>query len=443
MPDTFTHPIVFVEGFLVATSAVFWGGFKRHLDRSKDANRRVILTSVGPVSSLHDRACELYYELKGGRVDYGETHAGNFGHERYGREYKIALYPPWSTEWPLHFLGHSMGGPTITKLIALIREGFFGEEAHPDMVLSVTSVSAPFRGTQVVYALGEQVDGAPAVRPFSVGSVLTRAVHTLAYLAPILPFLPFDLHADSRRLGCNQSSFSEFLRQMWRSNWAEGRDAAPYDCTFSAADERESRGEGLNNPGTWYQSHVSISRRDSSGKLERSSPDLSFIYSPFYFPARNASHFNFLTIRPSPSWLRPYIEPGHSKMWTDPLNIAECGQSTGSSQKYAKQDVDLRTVLGEEYWANDGVVPVFSQWHPSSCSSVHCIHSDAQDNEDVTSGRPQTPTPGIWHVRHQPGAVHHMALIPLWFGTQQQQKFWADLGLWLELVEKARGERFL
>lgn len=23
--------------------------------------------------------------------------------------------------------------------------------------------------------------------------------------------------------------------------------------------------------------------------------------------------------------------------------------------------------IGEEYWANDGVVPVFSQWHPHSC----------------------------------------------------------------------------
>lgn len=23
--------------------------------------------------------------------------------------------------------------------------------------------------------------------------------------------------------------------------------------------------------------------------------------------------------------------------------------------------------LGEQYWANDGVVPLFSQWHPGGC----------------------------------------------------------------------------
>lgn len=89
-------------------------------------------------------------------VDYGELHAFEHGHERHGREYKVGLYPSWSIERPLHFLGHSMacllhyglysdvkyriqGGPTITKLIWLMREGFFGEEAHPDMVLSITS----------------------------------------------------------------------------------------------------------------------------------------------------------------------------------------------------------------------------------------------------------------------------------------------------------------
>lgn len=34
----------------------------------------------GPVSSMHDRACELYYTIKGGTVDYGEEHAKQHGH---------------------------------------------------------------------------------------------------------------------------------------------------------------------------------------------------------------------------------------------------------------------------------------------------------------------------------------------------------------------------
>lgn len=35
------------------------------------------MDSVGPVSSLHDRACELFYSLIGGVGTYGFCHAYN------------------------------------------------------------------------------------------------------------------------------------------------------------------------------------------------------------------------------------------------------------------------------------------------------------------------------------------------------------------------------
>lgn len=85
--------------------------------------------SVGPVSSLHDRACELFYLLVGGIgtfvsssstgmimtdrgiVDYGEQHSKENAHERLGRTYETGLYPEWSVDRPLHFLGHSIVRP--------------------------------------------------------------------------------------------------------------------------------------------------------------------------------------------------------------------------------------------------------------------------------------------------------------------------------------------
>ena len=83
-------------------------------------------------------------------------------------------------------------------------------------------------------------------------------MHSLAYFSPLLTPLPFDLHSETRRLTCYQTSFFSYLHQMWRSDWAEGCDAAPYDCTFGAVDNREASGEGVPNPGTWYRSHVSV-----------------------------------------------------------------------------------------------------------------------------------------------------------------------------------------
>lgn len=64
-----------------------------------------------------------------------------------------------------------MGGPTVTTLLTLIREGFFGSEedgVSDAMVCSLTSVSAPFRGTGIVYDLGEERKDAPSVRQLSV-----------------------------------------------------------------------------------------------------------------------------------------------------------------------------------------------------------------------------------------------------------------------------------
>ncbi|KAG8969531.1 hypothetical protein FRC03_001970, partial [Tulasnella sp. 419] len=144
-------PLVLVEGFCSISSSASWGPFESFLhpitenditsnvEQGSHKKRRFIFASVGPVSSLHDRACELYYALKGGRVDYGEAHSSEAGHSRYGRLHEEGLYPEWSANNPIHFLGHSMGGPTILYLAWLIQQGHFGKSAHLDMILSVTS----------------------------------------------------------------------------------------------------------------------------------------------------------------------------------------------------------------------------------------------------------------------------------------------------------------
>lgn len=163
------------------------------------------------------------------------------------------------------------GGPTIIKLQSLMNAGHFGVSAHPDMILSVTSsrailstcasyklklsVSSPFRGTQLVYALGESTEAAPLVRPVSLGTVLAQAAHLIAFLSPILP-RSLDLHIESRALSFHDLSFLDLLKQLWHSDWAQSKDATPYDVTFEAVDEREDIGEGKVHPKTFYRSHA-------------------------------------------------------------------------------------------------------------------------------------------------------------------------------------------
>jgi triacylglycerol lipase len=86
-------------------------------------------TSVGPISSHHDRACELYAQIKGTQVDYGEDHAKQEGHKRFGKDYTgKGFYKDWSAEKPIYLVGHSMGGPTIRMLQYLLSTHFWDKE---------------------------------------------------------------------------------------------------------------------------------------------------------------------------------------------------------------------------------------------------------------------------------------------------------------------------
>lgn len=55
-----------------------------------------------------------------------------------------------------------------------------------------------------------------------------------------------------------ETSVLELCGQLWKSDWAESRDATPFDVTFGAAEEREGEGEGRVWGGTWYRSWAAV-----------------------------------------------------------------------------------------------------------------------------------------------------------------------------------------
>ena len=102
------------------------GDLMVHLRRS---GYDVAAASVGPISGVWDRACELYAQLTGTRTDYGAAHAARFGHRRYGRYYENALAPDWSADHPVDLVGHSFGGTTARLLAHLLAFGSEEEKA--------------------------------------------------------------------------------------------------------------------------------------------------------------------------------------------------------------------------------------------------------------------------------------------------------------------------
>ena len=118
--------------------------------------------SVDPNGSAWDRACELYAQLVGTRVDYGSAHAKKYGHERFGKDFTgRALVSAFDATHKLNLIGHSFGGTTIRMLAHLLAHGDADEQsaAHcsdisplftggkGDWVHSLTTLATPHNGT--------------------------------------------------------------------------------------------------------------------------------------------------------------------------------------------------------------------------------------------------------------------------------------------------------
>lgn len=173
------YPYVFVHGMGgwgadegINDIAPYWGATTGALmPRLRDNGYECYEASVGPISSCWDRACELYAQMAGKTVDYGEAHAKAHNHARYGRTYDLPLFEGWGTEdengvlKKANLVGHSFGGNTIRLLAELLANGDAAErEATPagelsplftggkaNWVHSVTTLCTPHNGSTLRY----------------------------------------------------------------------------------------------------------------------------------------------------------------------------------------------------------------------------------------------------------------------------------------------------
>ena len=80
--------------------------------------------SVSPFGSAWDRACELYAQLYGKKVDYGISHSNAYGHGRFGRDYtECSLIKDMTDDTKLVLIGHSFGGTTARMFAELMAHG--------------------------------------------------------------------------------------------------------------------------------------------------------------------------------------------------------------------------------------------------------------------------------------------------------------------------------
>jgi len=270
------------------------------------------------------------------------------------------------------------------------------------------------------------------------------------------------------------------MQQLWKSDWGEGKDVISFDSTFEGSRLLDERWQNP-APNTYYRSYVCcMTKREkpySSYHIPSyKSPIVESIF--LYTFSSLVGKFDYRTIRPLPHFYKPGPMPHptlapHLTASPGPAPANGLAANNNGAEEFVDPSLranrgptGARVDLGEDFYANDGVVPLFSQWHPGPCSPSRCLHHSTLHQPHPSpfffglpptqpSLRPRSSSstsiskarraraaaaymkPGIWNVCHIPESTH-VSLMPLWIGTQRQKEFWIEIGEWLERVDDAR-----
>jgi triacylglycerol esterase/lipase EstA (alpha/beta hydrolase family) len=312
--------------------------------------------SVGPLSSAHDRACELAAQIKGTRVDYGERHAREEGHQRYGRDYSgQAFAPEWSEANPVHLVGHSLGSPTIRCLQHLLAIDYWGWGSSQRWVASVTTISGVSNGSTLTYFFGADEKSGLIPRA-SLANALLFIVEAYAYATGGIQDAVYNFDLDQWGLTRNPGeSLADFLRRAAKSRFLKGKDNACYSLTLQGAYADNTVWKTY--PDTYYFSHVT-EQTEQSWLTERHYPTLGM----------NPAMLPFAT----------YI-----------------GQ-----KEFAHSPIPVPAFRSSDWWENDGAVSTHSQKYP------HVSGEHPVGGEFGAGARAARFKKGQWYYRREPDVDH-------------------------------------
>jgi hypothetical protein len=159
--------VVFISGFLTPTN---WQCYPTDIVPS---NVNMIQVFPSPTGSLHDRACQVFYELFGGTIDYGQEHSDFHGHARYGKTFAEGKVQNWSKDNPIVIVGYSCGGLTAWILQNyLASKRFPGVDSEASWISGILCLNTPLNGALAVYSKGMDLCHAPVARWGSTGCII-------------------------------------------------------------------------------------------------------------------------------------------------------------------------------------------------------------------------------------------------------------------------------
>jgi triacylglycerol lipase len=281
------YPVVLVHGFSgwgrgELFGLQYWGGGfidggSRDLQEVLKSNGTVTYTAaVGPVSSNWDRAIELFYQIKGGCVDYGPYHSthliktdGSIDSRTHTRKLDgsggttrrcwakdaannpsndpLAMYPTWGDDpsKKIHLVAHSQGGQTVRMLLQLLRYGSTDDLNADSSLYNEATQKNPFTGgknwVSSITTLASPHDGTTLASGAQLLPMVQQIVGLAASVAGLISSdnVVYDLKLDQWGLKRNagESFNSYFSRVKASAIWNSSKDISLWDLSPDGAKE--------------------------------------------------------------------------------------------------------------------------------------------------------------------------------------------------------------
>ncbi len=210
-------------------------------------------TYCGPVSSFHDRACEVAGQISGSRIDYGERHSNDSKHSRFSDDFSNkALVQNWSEDNPVILIGHSAGAHTCLRLQKLLADDYWGWGSNANWVEAVVCISGVLNGSMLPYMLGCDKTSGRLTGP--IGEFIGKGLQIFARATGGDMTNIFDFDLDQWVGNGHAGDLAGLCDALEKSEFAKGEDNLGFDLSLQGG--LKANQTVRTEPGTYYLSIV-------------------------------------------------------------------------------------------------------------------------------------------------------------------------------------------
>lgn len=356
------YPVVLLHGFIGwgrdelggPLGHYYWGGYNDLQEILKNAGFDCYTAVVGPFSSNWDRACELYAQLRGVRVDYGLAHSKKHNHARFGRDYSgKALLGNWGEAGPnrkIHIIAHSQGAMTARVFSQLMEQGyadernadytgqepisplFTGGAETKNMVSSISTMAGVHNGTTLASGVVKLI---PFVQELLIGVLEGIGIDSSRTIFNIYDFKLDQFGVIPREKGESIKDYFNRVNEAAKTYFSgDMKDICLWDLSPEGCMEQNAWVHAQGN--TYYFSFAGISSHPSKSPLMRDNGE--------YYHECDANNFIAWFITGPMMGAYTCNDNRYHGFWR-----AHDGE-------FYDMDVRDRVPIDSSWWANDGVV---------------------------------------------------------------------------------------